>query len=57
MVWRYNLLPDEFGSMTIQVLCDVRPRNAEKMIDRWLNDGYIKRIAYGRYHKVLLELP
>jgi len=43
--------------MTIQVLCDVRPRNAEKMIDRWLNDGYIKRIAYGRYHKVLLELP
>ena len=32
-------------------------RNAEKMIDRWLNDGHIRRIAYGRYRKVLLELP
>ena len=56
MRWRYNRLPEEFTSMTIQMMCDIKPRNAEKMIARWLKDNYIERTSYGHYRKLYLEL-
>jgi hypothetical protein len=53
---RYNMLPDEFSTFSMQLYLGVTQRNAEKMIERWLSDGYIQRIESGRYKKLFLEL-
>ena len=53
---RYNMLPDEFSTFSMQIYLGVTQRNAEKMIERWLSDGYIQRIESGRYKKLFLEL-
>jgi hypothetical protein len=34
----------------------VTTRNAEKNIERWQNEGYIKNIDYGLCQKLFLEL-
>jgi DNA-binding MarR family transcriptional regulator len=53
---RYNMLPDEFSTFSMQLYLGVTQRNAEKMIERWLSDGYIQRIESGRDKKLFLEL-
>ena len=53
---RYSVLPEEFSVPSMQIFLGVPQRTAEKMIERWLNDGYIKRIEPGRYQKLYLEL-
>ena len=53
---RYSVLPDEFSVPSMQIFLGVPQRTAEKMIERWLSDGYIKRIEPGRYQKLYLEL-
>lgn len=50
------MLPDEFSTFSMQLYLGVTQRNAEKMIERWLGDGYIQRIESGRYKKLFLEL-
>ena len=56
MKQRYWVLPEEFSTMSLQLIFGVSERNAEKMIERWYNDHYIERIEYGRYRKIFLEL-
>lgn len=53
---RYNMLPDVFSTFSMQLYLGVTQRNAEKMIERWLSDGYIQRLEFGRYKKLFLEL-
>ena len=53
---RYHRLPEKFDVYTVQDLCDVEKRNAEKMIERWLSDHYIERIETGYYRKIFMEL-
>ena len=36
--------------------CGVSQRNAEKIVERWKNEGYIVMRTYGLYEKVILDL-
>ena len=53
---RYSALPEEFSNLTLQVILGVTQRTAEKMIERWHNDGFIARTETGLYKKLFLEL-
>lgn len=57
MKQRYRRLPDIFMTYDVMSECGVKQRNAEKMVERWLKEGYIKKTdAYAVYEKVILEL-
>ena len=53
---RYRLLPSDFCIYDLMDMASIQKRNAEKMLERWLKEGYIERIETGYYHKVFLEL-
>ena len=53
---RFRRLPVEFDVNMVQELCDVKKRNADKMIERWCEEHYIDRIGTGIYRKLCLEL-
>jgi hypothetical protein len=53
---RFRRLPLEFDVNMVQELCDVKKRNADKMIERWCEEHYIDRIGTGIYRKLCLEL-
>ena len=53
---RYWVLPEQFSVDTVMIICGVKVRNAEKMIERWHNEHYIERIGFGLYRKIHLEL-
>ena len=53
---RYALLPEVFETDDLIVLCGVKKRNAEKMIERWINEQYIKRLERGFYQKLFLYM-
>ena len=56
MKFRYRILPDVFTMADLRERFGVTTRNAEKIIERWQNEGYIKNIDYGLYQKLFLEL-
>lgn len=56
MKYRYRILPDVFTMADLRERFGVTTRNAEKIIERWQNEGYIKNIEYGLYQKLYLEL-
>lgn len=53
---RYRLLPSDFCIDDLMDMVGIQKRNAEKMLERWLKEGYIERIEMGYYHKIFLEL-
>ena len=57
MKCRYRRLANEFTVYDVMNNCYVKQRNAEKMVERWLKEGYVKKTeTYAVYEKVILEL-
>ena len=56
MKMRYRALENTFMTYDLIEYCGVNKRNAEKMIERWKKEGYIRMTSYGVYEKILLEL-
>jgi Mn-dependent DtxR family transcriptional regulator len=56
MKWRYRQLEDEFLTYDLVELCGVSQRNAEKMVERWKAEGYIRMKEYMVYEKIIPEL-
>jgi len=53
---RYAMMPDPFDVWDLMDFCGIQKRTAEKMIERWLNDGNIERLEQGVYAKKYLYL-
>jgi hypothetical protein len=56
MKQRYRSLSNMFTTSALVNHCGVSQRNAEKIVERWKNEGYIVMKTYGIYEKVLLDL-
>lgn len=56
MKWRYRQLEDEFLTYDLVELCGVSQRNAEKIVERWKAEGYIRMKEYMVYEKIIPEL-
>jgi hypothetical protein len=56
MKQRYRALPNKFNKYDLMDQCGVKPRNAEKIIERWMKEGYIVMGEFGTYEKVILDL-
>ena len=56
MKMRYRSLSNLFTTSALVNHCDVSQRNAEKIVERWKNEGYIIMKSYGIYEKVILDL-
>ena len=56
MKQRYRRLDNDFSTADVIERCEVSKRNAEKMVERWKNEGYIRKIENMWYRKILLEL-
>ena len=56
MKYRYQKLGNFFTTYDVVQCCGVSQRNAEKMVERWKKEGYIKVVTYSLYEKVLPEL-
>ena len=56
MKQRYRAMPNMFTKYDLMDKCGVEQRNAEKIIERWMKEGYIITRMYGAYEKVILDL-
>lgn len=56
MKQRYRKLSNDFCPDDLVEQCGVNRRNAEKIIERWKNEGYIRKVMNAWYTKILLEL-
>ena len=56
MKLRYRALPNKFNKYDLMDQCGVEQRNAEKIIERWMKEGYIVMGEFGTYEKVILDL-
>ena len=56
MKQRYREMPNMFTKYDLMDKCGVEQRNAEKIIERWMKEGYIITRMYGAYEKVILDL-
>ena len=56
MKQRYARLPEEFTTEQAVNLLGLRQSTAEKMIGRWLREGYITMPTYAHYRKAYLDL-
>ncbi len=50
------MMPAPFNVWDLMDFCGIQKRTAEKMIERWLNDGNIERLEQGVYAKKYLYL-
>ena len=54
---RYRSIGDKlFTTSGLADYLNISQRNAEKMVERWKKEGYIRMSSYGIYEKVLTEL-
>jgi hypothetical protein len=56
MKQRYRQLGNNFASYNLVESFGIKQRNAEKIIERWKNEGYIRKVGNMWYTKVLTEL-
>ena len=52
----YAQLPEEFTTKGIEQVLDISHHAAENQITRWIQSGYIVRIAQGKYKKLLNQI-
>lgn len=53
---RYHRLPNSFTVKDVEEICFIKKRNAEKMVQRWREAGYIEMVTHGHYEKIYNEL-
>ena len=53
---RFAMLPEVFTKQDVIEILHVTPSNADKMVTRWQQEGYLKSPEYEIYEKVLLDL-
>ena len=56
MKWRYRQVGNVFMTCELVMACGVSQRNAEKMVERWKKEGYIRMQDYMFYEKIVPEL-
>ena len=52
----YAQLPEEFTTKGIEQVLDISHHAAENQITRWIQSGYIVRIAQGKYKKLITQI-
>ena len=52
----YAQLPEEFTTKGIEQVLDISHHAAENQITRWIQSGYIVRIAQEKYKKLITQI-